>query len=353
MLLKLVLTKPLLLILSPNSIYRFGLIVLIFIAIGGSVFAQKTIVTGKVVDAENSEPLPYVNVFFKGSKIGTTTDLNGYYRIETYYPTDSLQASMMGFRNTAKKVKRDQAQVVDFEMPMSGINLGEVMIVGDKKAKDPAVELMKKVVRNKSTNNKEKLEAYEYSVYNKIEFDMNNIDESFKNRRVMKPFQFVFDNIDSTSEDKPFLPIFLTESVSRYYFLKNPKSSKEVIEATKVAGVKNESVSQFLGDMYQNTNVYENYISAFGKSFVSPLADLGMLSYKYYLLDSAVLDSRYKCYKIAFIPRRKGELTFEGEMWVHDTTYAVKQIEATIGQDANINWVNGFKVYHEYDQVES
>ncbi len=331
---------------------RFGLIALIICAVGAPLIAQKTIVTGKVIDATNLSPLPFVNVFFQGSKIGTTTDEKGYYRIETYYPTDSLQASMVGYKNTSKKVKRDQAQVIDFALPVSGISLGEVMIVGDKKEKDPAVEIMKKVVRNKAANNKEKLEAYEYSVYNKIEFDMNKIDESFKNRRVMKPFQFVFDNIDSTSEDKPFLPIFLTESVSRYYFLKNLKNSKEVIEATKVAGVKNESVSQFLGDMYQNTNVYDNYISAFGKSFVSPLADLGTLSYKYYLLDSAVLDSRYKCFKIAFVPRRKGELTFEGEMWVHDTTYAVKQIEATIGQDANINWINGFRVYHEYEQVE-
>ncbi len=337
---------------SPISNLRIGLITLLFCALGQVALAQKTIVTGKVIDAETEEPLPYVNVFFKGSKIGTTSDINGYYRIETYYATDSLQTSMIGFRTLSKKVKRDLAQVIDFELSISGISLGEVTIVGDKKEKDPAVEIMKKVVRNKSANNKEKLEAYEYSVYNKIEFDMNNIAESFTNRRVMKPFQFVFENIDSTSEEKPFLPIFLTESVSRYYFVKTPKSSKEIIEATKVAGVKNESVSQFLGDMYQSTNVYENYISAFGKSFVSPLADLGMLSYKYYLLDSAVLDSKYKCFKIAFIPRRKGELTFEGEMWVHDTTFAVKQIEATIGQDANINWISGFKVYHEYDQVE-
>ena len=239
---------------------------MLFCVLGQFALAQKTIVTGKVIDAETEEPLPYVNVFFKGSKIGTTSDLNGYYRIETYYATDSLQASMVGFRTLSKKVKRDLAQVIDFELSILGISLGTVTIIGDKKEKDPAVEIMKKVVRNKSANNKEKLEAYEYSVYNKIEFDMNNIDESFTNRRVMKPFQFVFENIDSTSEGKPFLPIFLTESVSRNYFVKNPKNSKEIIEATKVAGVKNESVSQFLGDMYQSTNVYENYISAFGKS---------------------------------------------------------------------------------------
>ncbi|MEQ9188050.1 MAG: DUF5686 family protein [Cryomorphaceae bacterium] len=325
--------------------------IILLMLIGQSVLAQKTIVTGKVFDSNTGQPLPFVNVFFKDSKIGTASDANGYYRIETYYPTDSLIASMMGYSRIAMGVRADQAQVIDFKMAVSGISLGEVMIVGDRKAKDPALEIMQRVVRNKKANNRQKLDAYEYSVYNKIEFDMNNIGENFKNRRVMRPFEFIFDNIDSTSEDKPFLPIFLTESKSRYYYTRNPKNSKEVIEATKVAGIKNESVSQFLGDMYQNTNIYDNYISAFGKSFISPIADLGNLSYKYYLLDSAVINHRYKCYKIAFLPRRKGELVFEGEMWIHDTTFAVKQINATIREDANVNWINGFSVYHEYDQV--
>ncbi|MBT4705864.1 MAG: carboxypeptidase-like regulatory domain-containing protein [Flavobacteriales bacterium] len=321
-------------------------------ACNSAVFGQKTIVTGKVYDPTSGEALPFVNVFFKDSKIGTTSDESGNYRIETYYPTDSLIASMVGYSRTGMKVKKDRAQVLDFEMAVSGIALGTVNVVGDRKKKDPAVEIMKRVVRNKKANNREKLLAYEYDLYNKIEFDMNNVGESFRKRKVMKPFEFIFDNVDSTSEEKPFIPIFLTESFSRYYYNKNPKHSKEIIEATKVAGVKNESVSQFLGDMYQSTNIYHNYVSAFGKSFVSPLSDFGPLSYKYFLLDSAILDQKYKCFKIAFLPRRKGELTFEGEMWVHDTTFAIKEIEATIGADANINWINGFTVKHTYDQAE-
>lgn len=314
--------------------------------------AQKTLVTGLVIDSETKEPVPFANVYFKDSKIGTTTDVNGNYRIETYYATDSLVASTIGYQRLAKRVKADQSQVVDFEIGVSGIALEMVTVKADKKKKDPAIELMKKVIRNKAANNRVKLDYYEYNVYNKIEFDMNNIDESFTERRVMKPFQFVFENIDSTSEDKPFLPIFLTESYSRYFYRKSPKATKELIEATKVAGVQNESVSQFLGDMYQGTNVYDNYITVFGKSFVSPLSDFGQVSYKYYLLDSAVLNEKYKCYQIAFVPRRKGELVFEGEMWINDTTYAVKQIQASVKEDANINWVNAFSVYHEYDQVE-
>lgn len=329
---------------------RVSLIVALLATVSG--WAQKTLVTGRVMDAETSEALPYVNVFFKDSKIGTTTDEHGNYRIETYYATDSLVASFVGYNRLAKRVRKDQSQVIDFALRVAGVDLEVVTVVADKKAKDPAVEVMKKVVKNKPANNREKLSAYEYAVYNKLEFDMNNVTEGFTDRKVLKPFEFVFENIDSTSEDKAFLPIFLTESVSRFYYRKQPRSSMEVIEATKVAGVKNESVSQFMGDMYQGTNVYDNFIEAFDKSFVSPLSDFGSLSYHYYLMDSARIDGR-KCYKIAFLPRRKGELVFEGEMWINDTTYAVKQIAATITADANINWVNAFSVYHEYDQVEN
>ncbi|GAB5539046.1 MAG: hypothetical protein Salg2KO_11490 [Salibacteraceae bacterium] len=244
--------------LSQTNTFRFfSLVLFVFgVLVSPTIIAQKTIVAGKVVEAETGNPIPFVNVYFQNSKIGTITDEEGTYRIETYYPTDSLEVSAMGYKRVAQRVRPDRSQVVDFQMKISGISLGAVTVVGDKKEKDPAVELMKKVVRNKKANNREKLLAYEYDVYNKIEFDMNNINEKFTEQKVMKPFDFVFDNIDSTSEEKPFLPIFLTESVSRYYYRKNPKNSMEFIKATKVAGVKNESVSQFLGDMYQKTNVY-------------------------------------------------------------------------------------------------
>ena len=37
---------------------------------------------------------------------------------------------------------------------------------------------------------------------------------------LLKPFSFVFDNIDSTSEKDPFLPAYLIESLSDYAYQK-------------------------------------------------------------------------------------------------------------------------------------
>lgn len=53
----------------------------IFLMSSISVFAQKSI-TGKVVDA-SGEPLIGVNVLVKGTTVGTITDVDGQYQIQT------------------------------------------------------------------------------------------------------------------------------------------------------------------------------------------------------------------------------------------------------------------------------
>ncbi len=38
-----------------------------------------------------------------------------------------------------------------------------------------------------------------------------------------------------------------------------------------------------MGDMYQNVNIYDNFLVIFGKNFISPIADGGKGFYDYYL----------------------------------------------------------------------
>lgn len=310
--------------------------------------AQKTIVSGRVIDAETKEPILFSPVVFVGTKSGAMTDENGNYRIETYYSSDSLRVTSVGYKPQTKKVKQGVTQVVDFELNLQG-ELKEIIIRPDE-GPNPAIELVKNILKNKKINNREKLDAYEYEAYNKVEFDINNITEEFQQRKIFKAFEFVFDGLDTT-EEKAYLPIFMTESLSEFYFKRDPKFSKEVIKATKVSGVENESINQFLGDMYQNVNIYDNEIIAFNKSFTSPISAYCLGFYDYDLVDSAFIGNKW-CYKLQFFPRRKQELLFYGEMWVNDTTYAVRSVEATIAEGANINWIKDFKVAQEYDEVE-
>jgi hypothetical protein len=330
-----------------NPLLRALLVVLVVVA-GLSTSAQTTKVTGRITDAKSGETIPFASIAFVDSRIGTNSDMDGNYALETYYATDSIKVSSVGYVARSFPVKKDKAQVIDVVLEPNSFELAEVVIKPTEE--NPAFGILRRVIRNKPVNNREKLTAYEYDAYNKIEFDLNNITEEFTEKKIFKPFAFIFENIDST-DAKPSLPIFMTETLSEVYYRQSPKKQREYIRGTKVSGIENESVSRFMGDMYQNVNIYDNFLVIFGKNFISPIADGGKGYYDYYLTDSAFV-GKYWCYKLTFTPKRVQELAFTGEMWISDTTYAVHRIEAGIASGANLNFVQGFWVKQQYDQVE-
>nr|NQU92315.1 carboxypeptidase-like regulatory domain-containing protein [Bacteroidota bacterium] len=313
-------------------------------------FGQLTKIMGVVTDSKTGEPMPFVNVVFKGTNIGITTGFDGDYSIETKRAGDSLIASFVGYQKQIKHVEKGKFQYINFAMVSMNIELETVVITAGE---NPAEVLLRKIVGNKPKNDPDKYDAYEYEAYNKIEIDANNITEKFKERRIFRHFQFIFDNVDtSTVNGKTYLPIFLSESISGVYAKRNPRASIEIIKATKVSGIENESVMQFLGDKFQHTNIYDNYIELFQKNFVSPIANFGVNFYKYYLIDSAFFNNKW-CYKVMFKPRHRQTLTFTGHYWVHDTTFAIKQVEMRIVDDANINFINDLVLAKEFDLIDN
>jgi hypothetical protein len=311
--------------------------------------AQKTIVSGKVVDESSKEGIANVKIQFFNSKIGVLSDSMGNYTLETYYATDSLQFSFPGYATVRYKIKLDQTQVLNVKLAVKIANFEEITIRPPDEL--PSTRLHKKVIAHKKVNNREKLDAYEYELYNKIQLDGNNLGDKFNQIGLVKKLDFVLNYMDTSAEGQTFLPLVLSESVSDFYFTNNPKNKKEVVKATRVTGIENFTISQFLGDMYLEINVYDNIIDLFGKSFISPIANYSRSYYKYFLEDSTYIGTNW-CYKLRFIPKRKGDLVFEGEMWIHDTTYAVKQIKANITGLANLNYIQDFYFEQDFKQIE-
>ncbi len=310
---------------------------------------QQTKVSGYIKDASTGEKLPYVSVRFLNSKIGTLSDSSGFYSIESYYATDSIKFSLSGFVSQTFFVKKDQEQTIDISLQILTDELSEVVIYTPDEF--PSTTLHKKMVANKPINNKEKLNSYEYDLYSKIQFDLNNLDDKFGKNGVVKRLDLILDYLDSTSTGENYLPVILSETFSNFYFKNNPKIKKEVIQATKITGIDNLQLNQFLGDMYLDVNVYDNVIDVFNKSFISPTAPIARSYYKFFLEDSTFIDNDW-CYKLRFLPKRSGDLTFIGEMWIHDTTYAIKLIKASISPNANLNYIQDLYLEHHFDQVE-
>ena len=311
--------------------------------------SQKTKIEGIVTDQTTGDPMPFVTVRFQGTKIGSFTDSLGHYSIESYYATDSISYSFSGYITTSYRVKIDETQTIDAKLPTLTADFEEVIV----KAPDelPSTILHKKVIANKRINNKEKLDSYEYEVYNKIQLDLNNIDSNFQERQVVQRLDLIMNYLDEDEDGTSYLPVILSESVSDYYYQKSPKKKMEVVKASKISGIENLDLNQFMGDMYLDVNIYDNSLQIFNKSFISPVSNFARSYYRFYLEDSMFIDN-YWCYQLKFTPKRTGDMTFIGEMWIHDTTYAVKQIQMDIAPWVNINYVQGLFIEHHFEQVE-
>ena len=52
------------------------------------------------------------------------------------------------------------------------------------------------------------------------------------------------------------------------------------------------------------------------------------------------------------MPRRRGELTFEGEMWIDTLSLGLRHVEAKISEGANVNFVRNYAWSQTYDRHE-
>jgi len=314
-------------------------------------FAQ-TKVSGTVLD-KSKQPIPYANIVFKGTKTAVNSDENGNFYIESKETHKVLEISFIGY-NT-KDVQLPTAVTYDLKITLSEEQvLNEVVIYSGKRSKknNPAIDILRKIWERRRKNGLKMFNQYSYEKYEKVEFDMNTIDSAFMKSKIFKGMEFVFKKVDTSKiTGKTYLPIFINESLYDVFGDNKIKKTKEIIIANKNSGFGDgDGVNNFIKDLYNDYNIYDNYLNFFDKSFTSPLSRTGIDVYNYVLRDSAFIENKW-CYNIVFYPRRKNELTFKGNFWVNDSTYAIKNINMSVSKSANINWVKEIYIEQDFEVV--
>lgn len=310
----------------------------------------QTKVEGIVVD-ENDKPIAFANVMFKNSTEGTITNDNGSFYLESDTRYQTLIVSLLGY--TQQEIELTNAVTYDMKVQLTeGEELKEVVLYVGKQSKknNPAIDILKKVWARKRSNGLNMFDQYKYDKYEKVEFDLNTIDSALVKSKLFKGMEFIFDHVDTSSvTGKTYLPMFINESFYKVYGDNKLNKEKEELLGNKNSGFSsNQTIIAFVNDLYSNYDIYKNYIELFDKSFVSPVSKAGVDTYNYVLADTAYKDNKW-CYKIIYYPRRKNELTFKGQFWVSDTTYAVKEIDMQVTKSANINWIKDIYIEQEYE----
>jgi hypothetical protein len=311
-------------------------------------FAQSKVLRGTIKDQHSGEQVPFASVRFKNSGIGKLADSSGGFIFYfNNWPKDTLEICFVGFRDyqypiDPALIKADSLTLA-VSLEAGKYNVG-VVVTGRV---NRGLQMWKRIVKHKPEHDRYRFQNFSYELYNKLELDFKNVNkERLGEIKLLKPFSFILDNIDTT-EGVPYLPVYLTEAISDYYYQKLPDRRREVFKATKTLGVNNESVTKLLGGMDQNVNFYNNFIPVFDKLFVSPVSDHGDEYYNYKVADTQFVAGK-RLIHFFFTPKRKGENTFVGDCWVHDTSYAIQKMNLRLSEDANLNYVNKLSLVQEF-----
>ena len=317
------------------------------------VINAQIILRGTVVD-EYENPLPFVNVIIKGTTQGTTTDDEGRFAFRTKKNRGVLEISFVGFQTQTIKVSR-KTKYLNIVLKEGTDVLEEVIVVTKpkkrlKKKENPAYRILKEIWKRKRKNGVDLVDHYQFKKHKTIEIGLNNLDTAFIKSIFKDQYKQAISEIQYDSDGiNYYIPIYLSEQVSKVYGNNESNKVREDIEAEKAEGLGAQGfVFDRMAMTFQNIDVFRNNITLLRKSFVSPLSTDGFATYDYVLYDSIVQNDK-KLYNIYFFPIRDQDLAFKGNFWVADKAFTIKKLRMQVVKGANLNFVRGLTFEKEFE----
>ncbi|OQP40163.1 hypothetical protein A4D02_14625 [Niastella koreensis] len=309
--------------------------------------AQNRMIHGFVINRLSKEIIPFASISWKQTKKGALTDSSGRFQLSMPgTEQDTLIISHVGFTTVQIPLSKNDTATLLVELALKQF---DGVVVSSRYNR--GLFWWNKVVQHKDINNPANFNNSSYQLYKKLEVGLNNVNREKLTHGVLKPFEFVFDNMD-TSGSKPYLPVYMTETLSKCFSSGNPGKKRERILAVQTTGIKSDVVLQFIEGVNHTTNVYENSIMLFGKEFISPFSNHADAYYNFRAADTLVNGGK-KYLHLFFTPRHEGENTFSGDCWLYSPTWAIQKVTFDISPTANINYVNRLTISQEFTQLNS
>ena len=331
------------------------LCLLLFLSTG--VAAQ---IRGVITDSLTHEPLMYITVQYEGKGVGAISNAQGEYEVETRKGWNELTFSAVGY--VTKRIRFvPGTKVLNVQMKSDDIMLSEVVVKPQKekysRKNNPAVEFMKKVIAGKRALKLEENDYYQYQKYEKMKMSINDVTPDKMEKGIYKKFSFFKDQVEiSPKTNKPILPISIKETASKTIYRKNPKSEKTIIEGMNSTGIEEffstgDMLGTILNDVFSDVNIYDDDILLLQRRFVSPIGKGAITFYKYYLMDTLMVDKQ-ECVHLTFVPQNPQDFGFTGHLYVvKDSTYAVRKCTMNLPKKTGVNFVENLDIVQEFTQL--
>lgn len=310
----------LLVVLNKITIMKKLLFSLLFLPIIS--FSQQQI-SGVLIDSKTEETLPFANIITNNNQ-GTITNVDGEFILESDKEITELRISYIGYE-TKKVIITKSTSFLKIGLTQNIESLNEVVITN---AENPALRIIRNVIKNKKKNNIETaLNTFKFKAYNKLIVTANpdsikgGFDSIYKITKGVKKLIKVDSSYYKFKKEMERSHMYLSEKVSEHTFTKG-KKKKETIIASRMAGFK-QPIYEVLAVNIQDYSSYNEIYTIAGNKYVNPIADTALKQYEYQILDT-VKNSIGNSFMIHFKP--KGEektVGLEGVLYIDTNSYAI------------------------------
>jgi len=313
-----------------------------------SILAQY-VVQGVVKDSLTNEPLSFISVYLKGTTEGGMTDSKGHFTFRTYRSEGMLVISAVGYNEYSRLIHPARGIRFSIALSPATYSLTEVVVKPKheryRKKNNPAVEFIKQMIAHRDDYSPGKLDFWQRDRYEKTTFAINNFDSLKQQKWLYRKFKFLKNYVDTSAvTGKPVLAVSNRELLATDYYLKSPRSEKQLVHARRQAGVdemfSEQGMEQAISVTMTDVDIYDNNITLFTNKFVSPLSSLGPSFYKYYLMDTLTIAGK-PCVDLTFVPFNSESFGFTGHLYVTlDSTYFVRRAIMNFPKKINLNFVD-------------
>ena len=199
---------------------------------------------------------------------------------------------------------------------------------------------MKKVIEHKKALKLEENNFYQYQKYEKMKMSLNDVTPDKMEKGIYKKFSFFKDQVEvSPKTNKMILPISIKEIEGM-----NSTGIEEFFNTGDMLGT-------ILTDVFSDINIYDDDIRLLQRRFVSPIGRGAISFYKYYLMDTLMVDKQ-ECVHLTFVPQNPQDFGFTGHLYVvKDSTYAVKKCTMNLPKKTGVNFVENLDIVQQFEQL--
>lgn len=303
------------------------------LTIGHGGFAQSTI-SGFVRDSASNEPLVFAHIMLNDGQLGTTTDLNGFFRMQANGQITHVRIKYIGYQTRVFPITGISDTLV-FHLPRSNTELAEVTIVPGE---NPADRIMKQVVKNRKQNDPANLPYFSYKAYEKTIFTLEE-DTTLTNRRTSEDTMLVsIRNLLNRQH------IMMSENVYERKY-RNGKYTDNV-EATRFSGMKNPQFAMLAGQM-QSFSFYKDYFSIGQQAYLGPVSPNSWNDY-FFLIEDTLMVEQDTVIIISYQPKKGKKFdALQGQLHVNMTDFALMNATASVVEAKGIE----IKVQHRYRKI--